>query len=455
MTWSKIESGHFQRPIGENERFIKAVGDRAHSEGREHWSITSYASFRLDETTSKAPGEVVQLLRQAWKRLRFRHPSIASTANDDTLDYLVPTPEELEDWVDDTFTIVQNVQLSVNDVIASLRPSRYVTGHYLVHASQFIIHLAHWRTDGYGAFQLLGAFFEAAVADEKPEYLPWGLETDRLVPTVEEALKNPVDSSPEIHAAAKKYLSTVTLTKGAVGVALQTDLSRAPSGTRSARLRFSRENTDAITQACESNGISILSAVHASTAAATYHFANAESKTKPYTSTMRFSIRPYLPTPYDNAAVAAGIYTGGYMFQVSPSQSWIENARQYHHEYEIGISNDFLSSRRQYARDVLAMMKAAPPPSATPPSEIDISFADAETHVSEIYKGPQRKIEVTEVSVGVETLTRQMYCFVWIFRGCLELSAVYNEAFYTESFVQDVVRVVATVLRRELGLSSN
>jgi hypothetical protein len=140
------------------------------------------------------------------------------------------------------------------------------------------------------------------------------------------------------------------------------------------------------------------------------------------------------------------------MFQVSPSQSWIENARQYHHEYETGISNDFLSSRRQYARDVFAMMKAAPPPSATPPSEIDISFADAETHVSEIYKGLQRKIEVTEVSVGVETLTRQMYCFVWIFRGCLELSVVYNEAFYTESFVQDVVGVVATVLRRELGL---
>lgn len=452
MAWTKIESRRFQRPIGENERFIKAVGDRAHSEAREHWSITSYASFRFDEATPSAPREVVQLLRQAWKRLRFQHPSIASTANDNTLDYLVPTAEELEDWVDETFTVVHNADLRVNDVIASLKPSRYVTGHYLVHTSQVIIHLAHWRTDGHGAFQLLSAFFDAVVADAKAEYLPWGLEIHRLVPTVEEALNNPIVASPGIHAAAKAYLSTVAFTQGAVGVALQTDLSRAPSGTRSARLRFSRENTDAIAHACESNDISILSAVHASTAAATYHFAGTESKAKQYTSTIRFSIRPYLPAPYDDAAVAAGIYTGGYMFQVPPSQSWIENARQYHHEYETGISSGFLKSRRQYARNVFAMMKAAPPPPATPPSEIDISFADAEKHVSEIYTGLQRKIEVTEVGVGVETLTRQMYCFVWIFRGCLELSVVYNEAFYAESFAQHAMGVVATVLRRELGI---
>ena len=49
MPWSKASPGHYQRPIGENEKFIKAIGDRAHAAGREHWSITSKGSFKLTE----------------------------------------------------------------------------------------------------------------------------------------------------------------------------------------------------------------------------------------------------------------------------------------------------------------------------------------------------------------------------------------------------------------------
>ncbi|KAL3461917.1 hypothetical protein BJX64DRAFT_299906 [Aspergillus heterothallicus] len=448
MSWKEISPGHFQRPLGENERFIKAIGDRAHNTGREHWSITAHATFILQ--ADLPPGTVAGRLRQAWRALRFEHPSIASTASDNTLDYTVPTAPELENWVEETFTLIASNE-SLNDIIARLEPSRYVTGCYLPHTSQFIIHLAHWRTDGYGALQLLDAFFESCLRAET-EDLPWGSEVSRLVPTVEEALANPIESTPEIQAAAQKYMSTVALTKGAVGVAQTKDISTPPSGTRRAYHRFSPETTKTIGQVCEAKGISVLSAVHASTAAATWFFASPDGKEKPYTSTMRFSLRPYLPEPYNNASVAAGIYTGGYMFQVPALQTWIENARQYHDEYETGVKKDFLQSRRQYAQDVFEKMKSPPVP-GTPPSEIDISFVDAPSLVKISYATAREGLEVLEVGVGVETLTRQMYCFVWEFRGSLELSVVYNEAFYEQTFVDEIVRRIGRILEEELSVN--
>lgn len=142
MPWTEIRPGHFQRPIGENESFIKAIGDRGHVAGREHWSVTAYATFTLHASVLTLD-DVTQWLRQAWKRLRFQHPSIASIASDDSLDYFVPSALDLESWANKTFTVAKNTQ-DVNDVIASLKPARYVTGYYLPHTSQFILHLAHW-----------------------------------------------------------------------------------------------------------------------------------------------------------------------------------------------------------------------------------------------------------------------------------------------------------------------
>ncbi|KAE8146575.1 hypothetical protein BDV25DRAFT_169803 [Aspergillus avenaceus] len=453
MPWTQVTENRYQRAIGENERFIKAIGDRAHAVGREHWSVTAYGTFTLHENVKRSSADVTAWLRQAWQVLRFQHPSIASTASDEILEYVVPAAQELEEWTRDTFTVVHDG--TVDDVVASIKPSPFVTAYYLPHRSQIILHLAHWRTDGYGALQLLNAFFESctALSTTKVEALPWGTEVERLVPSVEEALANPVESTEEIHAAARKYLATTANIPGAVGVSQTTELSTPPSGTRSARLRLSTETTEAISEACDARGISVLAAVHASTAATTYELAHPDAKQKHYTSTMRFSLRPYLPEQYRNPSVAAGIYTGGYMAKVPATQSWLDNAKLYTREYDTGVTDDFLISRRQYARDVFERMKTPPPPPVTPPSEIDISSVDDATKLVHPWHGTSDgKLEVNEVSVGVETLTRQMYCFVWMFRGSLELSVVYNQAFYEGGFVKGAVERVARVLEGNLGL---
>jgi len=445
--------GHYQRPIGENENFIKAIGDRAHAAAREQWSITSKGSFKLTE-----PLKAVDLstkLRCVWKALRYKHPSTVSTAEEEMLNYVVPDINALDRWAKETF-FVHDEKISADDLIASFRPSPFVTAHYLSESSELILHTAHWRTDGFGALQLLNAFFDAfsPLADQDPVNLPWGREVDRLVPSIEEVLNLSNDATPEINAAADQYISTIAYTKGAVGVSYRGDKSTLPSATRSARLRLSQPTSEAISDACKVRNISVLFAVHASVAAITYAGAPVDSKGKHYTSTMRFGLRPYLPEPYCAPPVASALYTGGYMLKVPASQSWAENGKQYNEEYHRGVTREFLLARRQYALKVQDLMRK-PEPTATslPPSEVDISsVGDAELLVSTVHRRGDGALEVQDVSIGVNTLTRQMYCFVWTFRSQMEFNLVFNEAYYDTAFPAELLAKLEEVLEKELQL---
>ncbi|KAL9639044.1 MAG: hypothetical protein Q9164_001179 [Protoblastenia rupestris] len=450
MAWSKARPGHYQRPIGENEKFIKAIGDRAHAAAREHWSITSKASFKL--TQPLKADDLPTKFRYAWKALRYEHPSIASTAEGETLDYLVPDIDALDRWSKETF-FVHSDNISADDLIASFKPSPYVTAHYLSESSELILHTAHWRTDGFGALQLLNAFFDAfsALLDQNPDDLPWGKEVDRLVPSVEEVLNLPNNATPEMETAADQYISTIAHTKGAVGVSYRGDKSTMPFGTRSARLSLSKSTTEAISKACKRRDISVLSAVHASVAAITYAGSLVESKDKHYTSTMRFGLRPYLPEPYGTPRFASALYTGGYMSKVPASQSWAENAEQYNEEYRRGVTREFLLARRQYALKVQDLMRKPVLTANCPPSEVDISSVDdAELLVYPIPRSGDGALEVLDVSIGVETLTRQMYCFVWTFRNQMEFNLVYNEAYYDTAFPAELLSKLKEVLEKEL-----
>lgn len=455
MPWSETQPKIYERPIGENEKFIKLVGDKAHPLGREHWSVTSKAAFKLNQNLDKS--ELARKCREAWVALRFEHSSIASLSEGDTLVYNVSDGEALETWANESF-FVHEEGISINDLVVSLKPSRYVEAHLLLAEPAIVLHFAHWRTDGYGALHLINAYLEqlSSIIGRKMGKLAWGEEVSRLVPSVEEVLKLPEEAAPEVIEAAKKYLSTAALHRGAVGLETSegVDAGTLPRGTRSTRLHFTPAETKAIQDACKARNISLDAAVHASCAAVTYSGAASDAKEKPYTSTMRFSLRPHLPEPYGSTAFAAALYTGGYMKQMPASQSWSENAEQYSTEYQVGVTPEFLQSRRQYAKEVLKVLQQVPPPPMPVTTEVDVSsVGDAEKLVSVRHDGANGDavLEVQDVSVGVETLSRQVYCFFWTFRGQLEFNLIYNEAFYDASRVSQLVMRLKKILLSELG----
>jgi hypothetical protein len=440
--------------MGENETFIKLVSDPGHPLGREHWAINSTASIapKGDLTTS----QLVSRLRLAWGHLRFSHPSLAAYVSEDNknLIYDVPRPEEVTAWMDDTFEVDEAASSSA-EVIPSLKPTPFARLIYIPKSNELLGHTAHWRTDGIGVMLLLAQLLHLAVDSNlaNPDSLPWGEEAKRLAPAVEDAANIPLHANVEQTQLGTHYLNTFAHAAGSIGIPYLGDSSTLPQGTRSVTRTLSTSTTAAVIQKCKALNLSVTSAVHASVAAANIQQASPERKHEHSTSTVRFSLRPYRPAPYSGSENAAGLYTTGWMDRVDASETWLQHARHYNEIYAKGISRDYLDAHRAYASGLENMLRNLP---ADMPiqSDVDISsIGIAEALIDRSYGSDAFGIDVLNVSVGVEILTRQAVCFVWTFRDELNFSVVYNEAFHEEEQMSGFVETVEEKLLAVLDVN--
>lgn len=453
MSWSKVAEGKYRRPIGENETFIKLIGDAGHALSREHWAINSTATFAPSGTLAEE--DLSALFVRAWKTLRFEQPSIAVyVSDDDNLAYDVPDDAAtLDRWASETFRIVPDK--SAEELISGFKPSPYATLTYLPMTNELMGHTAHWRTDGIGVLLLLDAFLALVTKPSlsDPSQLSWGKEPPRLAPSVEEAASIPVQGSPEDKALGQKYVETFSAIAGAVGIKYHGNADTIPGGTRSAFAQLSVAETKAVIQACKTNNITVTAAVHAALAGANYAMAASEDRGKHYTSTIRFSLRPYLPVPYSGPEYASGLYTTGWMKAVAATASWKERAQSYQDDYQKGISSQYISAHREYARGLSALLRNIPQGGDPPASDVDISSLGViEKLIRREFGTTERGVQISRVSVGVEILTRQSTCFVWTFRDQLFLNAVFNESFHTRDEMEELVGIVKRDLIKELGV---
>lgn len=456
MSWTQVRAGKYERSIGENESFIKMVGDPGHALDREHWAINSTATFTPTGTLSK--DDLPFLFLRAWKTLRFKHPSIAAYVDKDnkSLAYDVPDATALDKWTTETFHVVPDN--TADELIATLKPGPYAILIYLPKTNELLGHTAHWRTDGIGVLLLLDAFLTLASDPSLPSDpfidLSWGEEANRLAPSVEEAAHISLNPSPAVKALGKKYVETFYPAAESIGIKYKGTPETLPAGTRSARLSISEAETQAVIQACKVREISVTAAIHASVATTNYALATNRNSRKHYTSTVRFSLRPYLPAPYSGPEYAAGLYTTGWMKSVSTDSSWDERAKDYQYDYHAGLSEEYVSAHREYAIGLGNLIRNMPPPGDEPPSDMDISsIGVVDEKLIGTEKGTKdRGLRIEGASVGVEILTRQCVCFVWTFRGKLAFNLAYNEAFHEREEMDDAVKLVKEVLLTKLEI---
>ncbi|KAJ5177766.1 uncharacterized protein N7500_000465 [Penicillium coprophilum] len=466
MPWTTAEHSPntFARPLGPNEVFIKLISDPGHPLGREHWAInyTATISPRGAYTAlSGSPDLVPALIRYSWLHLRFQHPSLAAHPDSNSnVIYTVPdSANALSKWASQTF-IVEADARSADEVIPTIVPAADARLYYVSQSSELLLHTAHWRMDGVGGLLLLGQLVDLMVshadtllAGNLPDpfdSFQWGSEVARLAPPVEEAGNMPLTATDEQKAVAHEAVGTFALAAGALGVPYTGDASCLPSGTRAAELKFSLAATSAVVSAAKARGVGMTAAVHASLAAANFQHAIAEHQGRHYTSTIKQSLRPYLPEPYSTPAAAAGLYTSGWLARVDSSATWDENARMYQTEYEKGISSEYLQAHREYASTLVDLMKHLPTPTE-PPSDIDISsMGIMEKYLEREYGTPERGFGITHAGVGVEIISRQGVVFVWTFRDQLTLRLVYNEAFHTPEQMTEFLHDIQADLLKHL-----
>ncbi|KAJ6184954.1 hypothetical protein N7519_006255 [Penicillium mononematosum] len=451
MPWTTAEHSPntFIRRLGPNEVFIKLVSDPGHPLGREHWAVNYTATISprgAFATLSGEPDLLPTLIRYSWLHLRFQHPSLAAHPDSNSnVVYTVPdSPGALTEWASQTFTVEADAQ-SADEVIPTIAPSADAQLYYVPQSSELLLHTAHWRMDGVGGLILLGQLVDLMVSHADTllsaklpdpfDSFHWGSEVARLAPPVEEAGDMPLTTSAEQKAIAHGAAGTFALAAGALGVPYTGDASSVPSGTQAAELKLSPDTTSAALAATKARGVGI-------TAAGRH-----------YTSTIKQSLRPYLPEPYSTPAAAAGLYTSGWLVRVDASGTWEENARMYQAEYEKGISSEYLQAHREYASTLVELIKNLPVPTE-PPSDIDISsMGIMEKYLEREYGTPEGGFSITHVGVGVEILSRQGVVFVWTFRDQLTLRLVYNEAFHTPEQMTEILHDIQAELLKQLRVA--
>jgi hypothetical protein len=149
-------------------------------------------------------------------------------------------------------------------------------------------------------------------------------------------------------------------TAGGIGIPYLGDRTTEPVCTVAAQEVLRAETTRNVIDVCKIHGISVASAVHASVAAANYALAGSEGAKQHYTSTVRFSLRPYLPALYSGPSFVSGIATTGWMDRVEGEQSWKEHARHCNAIYRKGLSEEYVGAHRAYAArlvDLLAVYR--------------------------------------------------------------------------------------------------
>lgn len=446
-TRSPENSFRFTRPLGPNEKYIDLVANLTPSPDRKGWYINSFA--KLNPRGSFTTSSLSEILRKAWANLRFQQPSIAAYLTEDreSLAYDIPGPQDLKEWLQESF-IIDAESENARAIIQSPRIPKYWTCTFVEKSQEVLCYTAHWRSDGIGVLQLFDAFFAltADAALPEPEALPWGEEVSQLALSIEDVAEIPEHANEQQRQFAQKCLETFSLTEGAVGIPYLDNTGAngevIPGGTLIARTVLSENATAKIVSRCKEMGISVTSAVHASIAATNWAFAADDRKLQHYTSTARFSFKPYLASPYNGPAYASALLTTGWMVAVSPDQSWEDHARYYNSIYRAGLSREFMDAYRAAAEGICNAIANAPK-AVSPAAEVDISsIGIAEKYVKREYGTADRGLEVLDVGVAVETLGRSSGLFVWTFRGRLVLNMVFNENFHEseqmEAFTEHV-----------------
>ncbi|KAL2221123.1 hypothetical protein M432DRAFT_257711 [Thermoascus aurantiacus ATCC 26904] len=440
MSWKEVSPGRFERPLDDAEKLILVVGPNLAN--REYLYLN--AAARL--TVNLPPEEIASALREAWKITRHDYPFIATWRSGDTIVYETPDPVALDAWLSKTFVITTE-HATASDLIANLHPDPLATLYYLPHTSEIVLRCAHWRIDGVGLMYCLDRILQALA---EPREVQFGNEHVRLSPSLEKAFPASVVTTPETERTAEAQFRELKMNGPSLG--LEYLPATVPKGTRRVELGFSEQDTKAILAACKARGFGITAAAHAAMVVATHEFASPSTRGRPHTQIAPMNLRPYLAAPFNTPDRGLAHYTMIPPVTLQPADftTYVTKLHEFYRRDRTPAKSPVLSAQAGFARRMVAAA-ALPRPAGQPlPSEpILDSLGILDQRIRPHYG---QRVSVENVIFVPELLTPEVFVFLYTFRGQLQLSAAFNEAYYHAEFMQRVLERIKAVLLKELGL---
>lgn len=451
MSWKRVREGCFERPLGETEKLLWLIGASTYPFGKDEWHLftTARLSFGSDKPFDD---DIVAALRRSWISLRFDHPSIAAVTDGSILTYDVLDATQLEQWANKTFLVDRDTK-EAEDIIASVGPCEQAQLHVLPDTRQLVLHTTHWRSDGRGMPQLLDRLLHI-LTHPQSDSPRWGDEVGRLTICLEDAANMVDQVSPQDQTRIKQMATNLLKGSPALTISCLGDPDTEPRSPRRCLLTLPAPQTNALILGCKARNLSVTAAVHAAIAVSNITHADQASKSLDYRSSLRRDLRDRLEHPHNSPASAAALFNTATVFSLPVNGTWASFAERLTEEYRSGYDDELFRLHRVYYRQLVADITQAAETEGggtARAADVDISSIGlVEDLMRREYGQGSDLVQVQEMTVSVNTCSRQAAVFVFTFRDRLNLYMTYNESFHArkdmEGFLEEVRQTLVTEL---------
>lgn len=501
LSWTEMAPGQWERDADEIEEFYHSLYRQFAASGRHFFAIMGYVSIFVTvpshQTLEECEIALENSLREAWKRLRFDHPTIASCVEVKggrlRKIYEVPKPGGLASWLHDTFHVVATHMTGLDwcnaDPPVPTSPTLFVlkTSESLADATagkivrrDLVFRSPHDVIDGMGTLMLFDNLIKhTSTAYSKDDALQppsFGLETTQLSPCFQVAAKVPAQLPPnlahrleEIEAANKVLRNTLPT----LSMPFNQDV-HVPGKHQRISITIPVKKTKIILDSCKRRSVSVTHAYHAALAMALRDIQPRESvaRTRRYINYCLVNERRHCENPYNTPAHAAAVYHStsglhlGIDLTIPPSNAahgTSVDVEEFNRivlqikDYYVNIREDVdhVTLIPQYFAMVTPrvdlrseVVLPIPPPNQHP--SVSISSLGK---VDDIIPPQRNDISVRNPWVTGEELGSGLGAFLGSYRGELHLSVAYNDAFHRkpgiEAFLKRCQEIVDIVFKTE------
>lgn len=459
MAWTEILPGRHQRALGGIEMGMSSVLSAAHP--REPLRIQAWADF----TTPHSSDDIVTAFRGAWQALRLlKSPDIATTIAGGHKHYEVPNAQDLQSWLQETFTIAAtgtSVDAAIREAhnhfnqlpLCQLIPRKTKDESF---EGSILMLISHWRTEASGVYMMINQLLDYAVdilagtaTRTALATHAAGSEVQLLTPILDDILMPDTESTPEAKSRVEKYFADHYTYLPSIDFPITGDTSAPPTNNKAYQRVYTAASTSTIIKACKTNSISVTAAVHSAYIGAVWQIVDPANRSRSYASMMPAQVRKRLPASSPHHNNGCWDAARGLMLHIPNGKDFLTRARMLKSQYALADSEQWLHEdirevAVQTLRGPLAGVEAQP---QSMPWFTSFGVLDRDVIMSE-----HGALKVENVSAWADNVGPGIVMTVWTFVGQLNVQISWNLAYHTEEQVMRVLSLVDEELSKGLGI---
>ncbi|KAH6892524.1 LolU-1 [Thelonectria olida] len=478
--WSSAANGAITRPLDVVEtwlhRMVAGAGARLN---RDPFAITLRLKLKFPSIIS----DPTPYLRRTWLVSRHLHPQLGALyppISAQQKNVTIPPLDPVE-WLKSSFTVHQGdaaVFKSADDAVKTHHPTPTATAHWLPATSELLIRTTHLRLDGMGLFRLTHSFMTSLASvmrlglDADVNSYPSNITEPTPSPGMGDATKIAEDGEPTPEYATKAIDEFIgQYDKGKPGIALpirEGSEKSMPANTRRLSSTLDKTTTSAIREACKDNGISIATAVQTSLIRAVASFPQ-QSTSKDLLIRVATDLRQLLAPHYNDPEYAVGLYVASFPSCIpdglDPKLTFVQLAQKINPVFTTDLTNiaqdnkgrpvSFLKILEPYLNREFKLLTELPHDSAIKRSPGLSSVGLIEKFLEREYsfgEGQSERVDIESMWIAVDNIGQLPAFHIFTFRDQMTLQACFNESYYEDGFMNDVIERIKVELVNGLGI---